>query len=100
MSVNSEGFREVKTFEGETLLDRFKSMEKDGITEENIIDFFGGENSKYLVLNMMGGVNEDEYREFYKYFSERHKLNQLFPKVFKENWDQDPVIIRVGKSLM
>ena len=91
--------RDVKTFEGATVLDRFKAMELDGINEENIEDFFGAENSRYLAMNMAGMINADEYRDFYKYFSERHKLNLLFDKVFRENWEQEPVIIRVGKSL-
>lgn len=92
--------RETKTFAGKTVLDRFKSMELDGINEENILDFFGAENSRYLAMNMAGSVDADEYKDFYKYFAERHRLNLLFDRVFRENWEQEPVIIRVGKSLV
>ena len=92
--------REVKTFEGETVLERFKAMEQDGINEENVLDFFGSENSRYMALTMSGMVNIDEYREFYSYFSERHRLNMLFSKVFRDNWEQEPIIIRVGRDSM
>ena len=87
--------RELKHFEGETVLERFKSMEKDGVNAENIEDFFGAENSMYLALNMVGRVDLDQYKEFSRYFNVRYCQSKLFLDVFDDVWGQKPLILRL-----